>query len=314
MEREQLGVVVGAAEALDPLRRRAVLLRALGAGDLAVGDVAQQHVGERPLALALDRGAALPGQEALALEGVQERRRPPAPSRRSAPVQKTLPTTAASWRSDFSLGREPVEAGGDDALQRLGEREVLRRAALEVELRELLGVERVALRPLEQRLLGLGREQRALEDVRDEDSGLLLRERGEADRRGVELAAAPAGPPLEELRPRAADDEERDAAQPVDELVDEVEQALVGPVQVLEHEHERPLLGERLEEAPPGGEGLSAAVAAEAGVRLESDQRAEVRLDPARIARVVDSVLDGDVQLLGRFRLACRARGCRPAP
>ena len=85
-------MVVGAAEALDPLRRLAVLLRALGAGDLPVGDVAQEHVGERPLALALDRGAALAGQEALALERVQERRRLRS-SRRSAPVQKTLPTT-----------------------------------------------------------------------------------------------------------------------------------------------------------------------------------------------------------------------------
>ena len=61
---------------------------------------------------------------------------------------------------------------------------------------------------------------------------------------------------------------------------------------------------ERLEEAPPGGERFSAPVAAEAGVRLQAHERAEVRLDPARIAGVLDSVLDGEVQLLGRFRFA----------
>ena len=117
-------------------------------------------------------------------------------------------------------------------------------------------------------------------------------------RRGVQLAAAPAGPSLEELRPRAADDEQRDAAQPVDELVDEVEQAVVGPVEVFEHEHERALLGECLEESPPGGEGLAAAVAAEPGVRLQADERAEVRLDPAGVVRVVDGILDCEAKLL----------------
>ena len=45
-------------------------------------------------------------------------------------------------------------------------------------------------------------------------------------------------------------------------MVDEVEQAVVGEVQVLEDEHERTLLGERLEEAPPGGERLAAPVGA----------------------------------------------------
>ena len=37
-------------------------------------------------------------------------------------------------------------------------------------------------------------------------------------------------------------------------MLDEVEQAVVRPLDVLEHEHDRPLLGKRLEEAPPGGE------------------------------------------------------------
>ena len=53
---------------------------------------------------------------------------------------------------------------------------------------------------------------------------LLLGERGEQDRRRVDLAAAPARSAREELRPRGADDEERHAPCPLDEVVDEVEQ------------------------------------------------------------------------------------------
>ncbi len=56
--------------------------------------------------------------------------------------------------------------------------------------------------------------------------------------------------------------QDRDAARPIDEVVDEVEQTVVGPVQVLEHQHQRPLLGKGLQEPPPGGERLAAPVAA----------------------------------------------------
>jgi hypothetical protein len=53
-------------------------------------------------------------------------------------------------------------------------------------------------------------------------------------------------------------------------------------VQVLEGEHEGALVGDRFEEAPPGGEGLVAAVAA-ALVGVETRQRAQASLDPACI-------------------------------
>ena len=52
---EHLGVVLRAAERLDPLSDPAVLLDAVRARDLAVGDVADERVRERELGLALDR-------------------------------------------------------------------------------------------------------------------------------------------------------------------------------------------------------------------------------------------------------------------
>ena len=70
-------------------------------------------------------------------------------------------------------------------------------------------------------------------------------------------------------------------------MVDEVEQALVRPVEVLEDEHERVELGQALEEPPPGGEALGPAIT---GVALgEAEQRlVEVADDWAHA--VVDTV------------------------
>ena len=48
-----------------------------------------------------------------------------------------------------------VQASRDDALQRLGQRQVVRRAALDEEIRELLRIEGVSAGTLEERMLGL---------------------------------------------------------------------------------------------------------------------------------------------------------------
>ena len=78
-----------------------------------------------------------------------------------------------------------------------------------------------------------------------------------------------AGAAVEQLRTRRRDDEQRHVGEPVDEFVDEVEQVVVRPVQVLEHEHCRSLLGEALDESPPRGEAFVAS-----GIGCgQSDQR-----------------------------------------
>ena len=124
----------------------------------------------------------------------------------------------------------------DSGSRRLGP--VLARARVD-HARELLGVERVAARALEERGLNVGRKHRSLEERVHEARGLVVGERRERDRRRVRLASAPAWPAREELGASGADDEDRHSARPVDEVVDEVEQAVVRPVQVLEDEHER---------------------------------------------------------------------------
>ena len=96
--------------------------------------------------------------------------------------------------------------------------------------------------------------------LREEAGRIVARQRGERD--GGECMGLPTAPTrtaLEQLRPGRGEDEERDTGHPIDDVVDEVEQVVVGPVEVFEDEHERSTVGERLEEASPGGERLARA-------------------------------------------------------
>ena len=66
-------------------------------------------------------------------------------------------------------------------------------------------------------------------------------------------------------------------------MVDEVEEPLIGEVEVLEHQHEHAQVGERLEEAAPGGKSLIAAIVRYGRVGLQAYERAQVALEPARV-------------------------------
>ena len=148
---------------------------------------------------------------------------------------------------------------------------------------ELLGVQRISGGPLDERLLDLGLEQRAVEQREHEPCDVASSvERRERDRGRVPLAPSPPGTAVEQLRPRGADDEQRDAVHPVDQPVDEVEQPVVGPVQILEDEHARPALGDGLEEAAPRGERLAAAIAARSSSSLSPTSGRRCRATHAR--------------------------------
>ena len=187
---------------------------------------------------------------------------------------------------------QPVESRRDDALERFRQGQRLRGPLLEEELSELLGVEGITAGSLEQRGLRLGHEHGCAEESREKDRGVVVRQGSERERRRVQLAPAPARSPLEELRPGRRDDEERHVGHPVDELVDEVEQALVRPVEVLDHEDERALVRHRLEEAPPRRECFAAPVAADLALGRETDEGEQMALDPAGIGFVVDELVD----------------------
>ncbi len=281
---EHLRVIVGTPQRLDPRRDRAVLCGALRPRDLPVRDVANECMTKGELDVVLDRGLPLSSNEALPVERVQGggRSRSLAPER-AAP--EDLADDCSVLQQGLLLALEAIESSGDDALERLGEREVIRRATLEVELRELLGVERVAAGLLEELLLLVG-QHRLGEKTSDEHRRLLVRERRERNRRRVELSASPGGTAGEQLGSCGADDEQGHVGDPFDELVDEVEHALVGPVQVFDDEDQRTLLREGFEEAPPGCECLTSPVAAELALSAQADEREQLSFDPACVGRL----------------------------
>src|SRR5207247_4564173 len=78
-----------------------------------------------------------------------------------------------------------------------------------------------------------------------------LCQRRKREHRRVTLAAPPVEIALVELGPRGADDKERDAATPPDQMVQKRQQRGVRPVDVLEDQHEWRPRCDRLEEATP---------------------------------------------------------------
>ena len=147
---EHLGLLLGASERLDPRRRSLMLVRSRRTRDLAVGDIADEHVAERVLALARDRGACETLDELLALERVQQLLGLPACDAvdgfdRAEPEH--LADDGRVLEQPLLLLGEGVEPGGDDSLHRLGQLEHARPARGGT--RVLLGVERVAAGPRE---------------------------------------------------------------------------------------------------------------------------------------------------------------------
>jgi len=128
--------------------------------------------------------------------------------------------------------------------------------------RELLGVQRVSACTGQNGRLYVRRQNRSLQNGVDKLSRLQFGQRRQRQCRGIRLAAAPVRTAREELGARRGDDKERHVRRPVDQRVDEVEQAVVGPVEILEDEHGRALCGKALQEAAPGCERLAAPVPA----------------------------------------------------
>ena len=85
-------------------------------------------------------------------------------------------------------------------------------------------------------------------------------QRLEPERDEVPPTRAPGGPMLEQLGTRQRDHEDRHAAAPLDEVVDEVERAGVGPMEVLEDQDDGALGGDPLEERPPAENSSSRAI------------------------------------------------------
>ena len=120
---------------------------------------------------------------------------------------------------------------------------------------QLLGEQRVAVGGPGDPRRGVGRQGPAPEQVGDELPAVAVAERLEQQGVDVEPAAAPAGTGIHELGPRKPDEQDRRVAREVGEVFDQPEERRLGPLQVVEDDHERPALRERLEELAHGPRG-----------------------------------------------------------
>ncbi len=124
-----------------------------------------------------------------------------------------------------------------------------------------------------------------------------LRERLQIERGEVALAGAPGGMSLLQLRTSERDHVERVVARPFEQVLDEVEQARVRPLHVLEGEHRRIDLGQPLEEQPPGREEILPVTACSL---LQTEEMREARLDERPLLPVEQVLLEGFRELVAR--------------
>ena len=207
----------------------------------------------------------------------------------SAPSQPTWPSTAASWSTALSappsasrraatMACTPVGRGGRGRRWAAGPG-----AAVAQHAHVLLGEQRVAADPAEQGRVDLGGQAVVGQQGGQQAGGVGVAQGVEAD---GGPAGAPAGPALQQLRPGGGQDQDgRRAGVPVAEALDEVEQGVVGPVQVLQGQDQRPGRGQAVQEAPPGGELLLAVggggrPGAPRAAAADADQAAQVTGDP----------------------------------
>ena len=220
-------------------------------------------------------------------------------SRAAALDQNVRPATdacCARWRSD--AGRPSRRAatsawrlsgvGSDSSCGRI------ERLRVEQHLHRLLEEERVAVRvphePLERRALEPSLDQR-VDETGDERVALVLGQGAERDHaRGCSPETSSCGMRVAELGPRRGEDEQRRLGG--EEREHQLDQRRLGPVDVLEHEHQRALRRQQLEEP--------ADTPVQLGLR---DLRGHVRA--ARRRRCADEV--------GRVPTRSSAAGRRPS-
>ena len=192
------------------------------------------------------------------------------------------------------LGGQPVEARCNEALQRLRDLELGNlavqavgavllddQAAVEQHANGLDRIERDAFRARQNPLAKLLRQTR--DESVQQPAHRPLGERSERERRLVR-AMPELGMASLKLGACEAEDEDRLLPGPLEQVGDELHEPCIGPLQVLEEQRDRPLLGHALEEQAPGAEELFLTPRRPV---LEPEKVEEARLDEATLLVVV---------------------------
>ena len=137
-----------------------------------------------------------------------------------------------------------------------------------------------------------------LGETRDEPGQQLLhrlgRQRLQVERGEVAVACAPGRAALVQLGSSEREHEQLARPRPLEQVLDEVEQAGVGPLHVLEGEHGRVHVGEPLEEKPPRGEQV---LLVARWVLGEAEELREPRLDEPALLGVEQMLVERGPQL-----------------
>ena len=226
-----------------------MLPRADRLGEHSVRHVADQHVLEGELPLATHRPPLDGGDEDVLLLQRHERVAQVPTLRGGQSGQRALGERAPDHRCLLHQpaleGVERVKPRGQHRLHGVWQLRRLDAALLRNPAGHLLGEQRVAAGALGHRrhnLLALG-EQRP-----HECTAVLVAEGVEEQLGRGAPSASPAAAPVEQFVAREADEHER-RPHPLCQVLDRVEQAVVGPVDVLERDHERVPVGDRLDAA-----------------------------------------------------------------
>jgi hypothetical protein len=217
-------------------------------GQRVVRGVADQQVPE-PVTVLADELRLLGTEEVLPDEGderVVEAWLASTESRDSAAVED-LSLDGAPLEY-VSLRRvELVEAGRQQRLDRPRDDDVAA-VRLTRERQHLLDEQRIAARCAPNpRLQGLV-ERRAFQQARDELVGLLLGQRLQKHRRGVQLSARPVGASIQKLGARHAQEQNRRVPRQIGDVLDKLEEDRLAPLDVVEQADQRRLRRSALEE------------------------------------------------------------------
>ena len=237
------GLVGRAGLGLEPARDRLVQLGAPAARQVAVGGLADQRVPEAERVAARQLGALRPDQ--LSLRERDEARRGRLGHELRVRVE-AAPLHRGVLEQGPLAGVQPREPRRQHGLDAGGE---LARGGADGD--ELLEEQRVALGGLDDLL---GRARGELAGCGDEPARVGLRERVEHEH--LVAGLRPRRARLQQLRPGDADEQDRVVAREDGEVVDEVEQRRLRPVQVLQHDDQRALARCRLEQPAHGPERL----------------------------------------------------------
>ena len=114
----------------------------------------------------------------------------------------------------------------------------------------LLQEERVPLGGRDDPRPRVGVQVDRVEQLVDSLLDLALGERLQQNRRRIQLPARPAGFHVEQLGPCNAEEQDRNAARPVEDVLDELEHGRLRPLEIVDDEYERRVLRASLEQRP----------------------------------------------------------------